>query len=105
MSAAAATGTLHRTLQFWQATVGKKVVTVEGLASDPVGAKLQQAWIDEQVPQCGYCQSGMLMAGTALVRRFPRPSDENINEYMDNICACGTYPRVRRGIKKATGQA
>jgi len=84
---------------------GKKVVTVEGLAIDPVGSKLQQAWVDEQVPQCGYCQSGMLIAATSLLKQFPKPSDENINEYMDNICACGTYNRVSKGIKRAAGVA
>jgi isoquinoline 1-oxidoreductase alpha subunit len=80
---------------------GRRVLTVEGLSSDRTHP-LQQAWIAEQVPQCGYCQSGMLMAAADLLRQFPRPSDENIDEYMDNICACGTYQRVRTAIKRAS---
>ena len=99
-------GVLERSCDFdAKNAAGKKVVTVEGLEADPVGSKLQKAWVDEQVPQCGYCQSGMLIAATSLLKKFPRPSDENINEYMDNICACGTYLRVRKGIKRAAGVA
>jgi isoquinoline 1-oxidoreductase alpha subunit len=97
-------GVLERSCDFdAKNAAGKKVQTVEGLAATALGKKLQRAWIDEQVPQCGYCQSGMLMAAMALLRKFPQPSDENIREYMENICVCGTYQRVRRGIRRAAG--
>jgi isoquinoline 1-oxidoreductase alpha subunit len=66
---------------------------------------LQAAWIAEQVPQCGYCQSGMLMAATALLARKPKPSDADIDEAMTNICRCGTYQRVRAAIHRAAGTA
>ena len=69
-----------------------------------MGQKLQQAFIDVQAPQCGYCQSGMLMVATKLVRSKPKPTDADIDAAIGNICACGTYPRVRQAIKKATGQ-
>lgn len=83
---------------------GKSVRTVEGLSPDLTNA-LQQAWIAEQVPQCGYCQSGALMAATNLLSLIPRPTDSDIDEYMDNICVCGTYPRMKRAIKRAAGVA
>lgn len=84
------------------AVAGKRITTVEGLA----GARgqrhaLQQAWIDEQVPQCGYCQSGMLMAAADLLARQPDPSDADIDAAITNLCRCGTYPRVRTAIKRA----
>jgi isoquinoline 1-oxidoreductase alpha subunit len=79
-----------------------KVRTIEGLSPGRSHA-LQKAWIEEQVPQCGYCQSGMLMAAEALLRRSPQPSDEQIAEAMTNLCRCGTYPRVRRAIRRAAG--
>ena len=81
---------------------GKNVVTVEGLSPDLTN-KLQQAWITEQVPQCGYCQSGALMAATNLLTKIPKPKDSEIDSYMDNICACGTYPRMKVAIKRAAG--
>jgi isoquinoline 1-oxidoreductase subunit alpha len=80
---------------------GKRVVTLEGLAQ---GAKLhpvQQAWIDHQVPQCGYCQGGQIMAAVALLRKKPNPTDADIDEAMTNICRCGTYARVRTAIHAA----
>ena len=80
---------------------GRQITTIEGLGS--LNARLQQAWIDEQVPQCGYCQSGMLMAAAALLKAHPKPADSDIDSAMSNICACGTYPRVRRAIKRAAG--
>jgi isoquinoline 1-oxidoreductase subunit alpha len=83
---------------------GKQVLTIEGLSSNRSSA-LQRAWIAEQVPQCGYCQSGMIMAAAALIKAYPKPSDRHIDESMTNICRCGTYPRVRRAIKRATGQS
>ena len=79
---------------------GKSITTIEGLAATPQ-ARLQQAWIDEQVSQCGYCQSGMLMAAAALLKTKPNPSDKDIDDTMTNICRCGTYPRVKRAIKRA----
>lgn len=92
--------------------VGKKVVTIEGLAALPAagssgvtGKMLQDMWVDMQVPQCGYCQSGMLLAVYALLRKTAKPSDSDINSAISNLCACGTYPRVRAAIKKLTGQA
>jgi isoquinoline 1-oxidoreductase alpha subunit len=84
--------------------VGVNITTVEGLADTVAGAKLQQAFIDCQVPQCGYCQSGMLMVATKLVSGRSKPTDAQIDSAIANICACGTYPRVKAAIKKATGQ-
>ncbi|WP_368408522.1 (2Fe-2S)-binding protein [Caldimonas mangrovi] len=89
---------------------GHRIVTIEGLAASegvPDGElhPLQKAWIAAQVPQCGYCQSGMLMAAAALLRRSPQPSDAEIDEAMTNLCRCGTYPRVRRAIHDAARSA
>jgi len=79
---------------------GRKIVTIEGLGGKhPV----QLAWIAAQVPQCGYCQSGMIMAAAALLASNPRPADGDIDASITNICRCGTYPRVRRAIKAAAG--
>src|SRR6187397_2088246 len=77
---------------------GKNVTTVEGLAQDGVLHKVQQAWIAHQVPQCGYCQSGMIMAVTALLAQIPDPTDEDIDARLTNICRCGTFARVRAAI-------
>ncbi|MDX1377059.1 MAG: (2Fe-2S)-binding protein [Burkholderiales bacterium] len=82
------------------AAVGKRVRTIEAAADRVLGA-LRQAWIDEQVPQCGYCQSGMLMAATDLLERHPEPTDALIERLMTNLCRCGTYPRVRAAILRA----
>lgn len=85
---------------------GKSVTTIEGLKSpDGTLHKVQQAWIEAQVPQCGYCQSGQIMAAVALIDRVGSPSDEQIDEVMTNICRCGTYPRIRAAIHAATGKA
>ena len=81
---------------------GSFVTTIEGL-SDDRSHPLQLAWIAEQVPQCGYCQSGMIMAAAALLAKTPKPSDADIDAAMTNICRCGTYNRVRAGIKLAAG--
>jgi isoquinoline 1-oxidoreductase alpha subunit len=83
------------------AVVGKSVTTIESLASDEALAPVQQAWIEEQVPQCGYCQSGMIMAVDALLRDHPDPDDALIDSAITNICRCGTYPRIRRAIHLA----
>jgi aerobic-type carbon monoxide dehydrogenase small subunit (CoxS/CutS family) len=82
---------------------GKRVTTIEGLSADTTHP-LQQAWIAEQVPQCGYCQSGQIMAAAALLSTNRRPTDLDIDRAMSgNICRCGTYQRIRRAIKRAAG--
>ena len=81
--------------------VGKRITTIEGLAADGTLSKVQQAWIDNDVPQCGYCQSGMIMAVSALLRDTPKPSDAEIDETITNICRCGTYQQVREAIHAA----
>ena len=83
---------------------GKSIQTIEGLGTATRPHPLQVAWIAEQVPQCGYCQSGMLMAAAALLAKKPRPSDADIDEAITNICRCGTYQRVRAAIRRASGQ-
>jgi len=80
---------------------GKRVTTIEGL-SDDGDHPLQRAWIEEQVPQCGYCQSGQLMSAAALLRETPRPTDADIDRAMSgNLCRCGTYQRIRRAVHRA----
>jgi len=79
---------------------GKKITTIEGLSADSSHV-LQKAWIAEQVPQCGYCQSGQIMAAAALLAKNPRPTDDDIDAGMTNICRCGTYQRIRRAIHRA----
>jgi isoquinoline 1-oxidoreductase subunit alpha len=83
---------------------GAEIVTIEGLATKG-GAKLQALWHQLNVPQCGYCQAGMLMAAADLLKKKPKPSDADIDEAMTNICRCGTYPRVKAAIKRAAGVA
>jgi isoquinoline 1-oxidoreductase alpha subunit len=78
---------------------GKRVVTIEALGSEASPHPLQAAWVEHQVPQCGYCQSGMLMASAALLAKNRRPSDAEIDAAITNICRCGTYPRVRAAIR------
>lgn len=80
---------------------GKSIRTIEGLADDSGLSSVQQAWLDEQVPQCGYCQSGMLMAVDALLSEDSDPDDATIDRVITNICRCGTYPRIRRAIHRA----
>ncbi len=85
------------------AAAGKKVTTIEGLSPNSSHA-LQIAWIAEQVPQCGYCQSGQIMSAAALLAKTPKPTDDQINSAMNgNICRCGTYQRIHRAIKRAAG--
>jgi isoquinoline 1-oxidoreductase subunit alpha len=87
------------------AAVGAKITTIEGLSHDETHP-LQRAWVDEDVPQCGYCQSGQIMAAAALLARTPKPTDDEIDAAMSNICRCGTYVRIRRAIHRAaTGAA
>ena len=81
---------------------GKQITTIEGIGANGLTA-VQQAWIDHQVPQCGYCQSGMIMAVTALLKRNPRPSDEELGAAVTNICRCGTYPRIREAVRSLAG--
>jgi isoquinoline 1-oxidoreductase alpha subunit len=92
------------------AAEGSEVVTIEGLAesaglADGALHPVQRAWIDVQVPQCGYCQSGMIMATAALLARTPKPTDGEIDAAIGNLCRCGTYPRVRRAIRTLAERA
>jgi isoquinoline 1-oxidoreductase alpha subunit len=83
----------------------KDIVTIEGLSEDN-SHPIQQAWIAEQVPQCGYCQSGQIMAAAALLKKIPNPTDRDIDSAMQgHICRCGTYPRIRKAIKTAAQMA
>lgn len=82
---------------------GKRIQTIEALGTPDKPHVLQQAWLAEQVPQCGYCQSGMLMAAAALLEKTPKPTDADIDAAMTNICRCGTYQRIRVAIKRAAG--
>jgi isoquinoline 1-oxidoreductase alpha subunit len=83
------------------AAVGKKITTIEGLAQGGKLTKVQQAWLAHDVPQCGYCQSGMIMAATALLAKTPKPTDAQIDAAMTNICRCGTFQQVREAIHAA----
>lgn len=80
----------------------KPILTIEGLATDPVLHPVQQAWLEENVPQCGYCQAGQIMTAVALLRAKPQPTDAEIDDAMSaNLCRCGTYPRIRRAVHRA----
>jgi isoquinoline 1-oxidoreductase alpha subunit len=81
--------------------VGKQITTIEGLATNGALHKVQKAWIDHDVPQCGYCQSGMIMAVAALLKDKPKPTDADIDREITNICRCGTYQQVREAIHTA----
>ena len=84
---------------------GKRVTTIEGLSTN-LSHPLQRAWIEVDVPQCGYCQSGQIMSAAVLLRENPKPTDKDIDEAMSgNICRCGTYPRIRRAIHRAAAMA
>jgi isoquinoline 1-oxidoreductase alpha subunit len=86
------------------AVEGAAIRTIEALRNDPVGARLQDAWVTEDVAQCGYCQSGMLIEAAHLLRSEPHPSDDRIDAAMaGHICRCGTYTRIRRAIRTASG--
>jgi isoquinoline 1-oxidoreductase subunit alpha len=83
----------------------RAIVTIEGIAEDSIGHAVQEAWIDKDVVQCGYCQSGQIMSAVALLKAIPRPSDANIEESMGgNLCRCATYVRIREAIKSASKQ-
>ena len=83
------------------AAAGKKITTIEGLAKDGKLTKVQKAWLEHDVPQCGYCQSGMIMAATALLAKTPNPTDAQIDAAVSNICRCGTFQQVREAIHAA----
>jgi isoquinoline 1-oxidoreductase alpha subunit len=86
------------------AAANKKVTTIEAIEADQVGKAVQTAWIEINVPQCGYCQAGQIMSATALLKRNPKPSDGDIDSAMaGNICRCGTYTRIRTAVKQAAG--
>ncbi len=83
---------------------GKKIVTIEAIDQDEIGKKVQEAWLAQGVPQCGYCQAGQVMSATALLKHQPKPSDADIDKAMNgNLCRCGTYTRIRAAIKQAAG--
>ena len=84
---------------------GKKITTIEGLAQNGKLHPVQQAWLDLDIPQCGYCQSGMIMAVAGLLKDNPKPTDADIDTALTNICRCGTYQRVRAGIHAAAAKA
>jgi|SRR5687767_6277893 isoquinoline 1-oxidoreductase alpha subunit len=83
------------------AVAGRKITTIEGLAAGGKLTKVQKAWVDHQVPQCGYCQTGMIMAAEALLKTNPKPTDADIDAAMTNICRCGTFQEVRKAIHAA----
>lgn len=81
---------------------GKSITTIEGISKEGNLTAIQKAWIEHQVPQCGYCQSGMIMAAESFLKSYPNPTDADINENISNICRCGTYTRIRSAIKTAS---
>ncbi len=94
-------GVPMRSCQLAVGDVDGPVTTIEGIGDKENLHVVQQAWIDEQVPQCGYCQSGQIMAAVALLSETPNPTDDDINAAMTNLCRCGTYPRIKAAIKRA----
>jgi len=87
------------------AVAGRKITTIEGLAQGGKLHKVQQAWIDHEVPQCGYCQCGMIMSAAALLATKPKPTDADIDQAITNICRCGTFQEVRKAIHAAASKA
>jgi len=85
--------------------VGKQITTIEGLAQNGILNRVQKAWLDGDVPQCGYCQSGMIMAAAALLKNKPKPTDADIDDAITNICRCGTFQQVRAAIHAAAANA
>jgi isoquinoline 1-oxidoreductase subunit alpha len=85
--------------------VGKQIMTIEGLAQNGILNRVQKAWLDGDVPQCGYCQSGMIMAAAALLKDKPKPTDADIDDAITNICRCGTFQQVRAAIHAAAANA
>jgi isoquinoline 1-oxidoreductase alpha subunit len=88
-----------------ESVAGQAITTIEAVEADPVGRRLVEAWVALDVPQCGYCQSGQLMAATALLKETPRPSEEQIAAAMTNLCRCGTYNAIAAGIRQAAETA
>jgi isoquinoline 1-oxidoreductase alpha subunit len=84
---------------------GKAITTIEGLSADGRSHPVQKAWIEENVPQCGYCQSGQIMAAAAFLKNNPKPTDEQIRQGITNLCRCGTYLRIQAAIRRAAGGA
>ncbi|WP_341227444.1 (2Fe-2S)-binding protein [uncultured Arcticibacterium sp.] len=83
----------------------QKITTIEGIGTEETLHAVQDAWIEEQVPQCGYCQSGQIMSAVALLEQTPKPTEEDITSYMNgNLCRCGTYDRIKKAINRASGQ-
>jgi isoquinoline 1-oxidoreductase alpha subunit len=88
------------------AFAGQKITTIEGIGDTPAGKRVQEAWLDLEVVQCGYCQSGQIMSASALLAAKPKPTDADIDAAMSgNICRCGTYPRIRAAIHRAAGRS
>ncbi|KAA0590478.1 isoquinoline 1-oxidoreductase alpha subunit [Azospirillum lipoferum] len=97
-------GTATRSCQVPVDSVGTADIrTIDAIEEDPVGRKVVEAWVAAQVPQCGYCQSGQVMAATALLKQTPHPSDGDIADAMTNLCRCGTYNRIAAAIRQAAG--
>ena len=95
-------GVVTRSCQLQLGDIGKaKITTIEGLSPDGLSHPVQKAWLDFEVPQCGYCQSGQIMAAAALLKENPKPTDVDIDAAITNICRCGTYPRIRAAIHAA----
>ncbi len=95
-------GVPQRSCQLTVGSVGaKKITTIEGIAQNGVLNRVQKAWLDNEVPQCGYCQSGMIMAVTALLKSNPKPTDDDIDAAVTNICRCGTYQQIRQAVHAA----
>jgi isoquinoline 1-oxidoreductase subunit alpha len=95
-------GVPQRSCQLTVGSVGaKKITTIEGIAQNGVLNRVQKAWLDNEVPQCGYCQSGMIMAVTALLKTNPKPTDDDIDAAVTNICRCGTYQQIRQAVHAA----
>jgi isoquinoline 1-oxidoreductase alpha subunit len=84
-----------------ESVVGLPITTVEAVEQDPVGRRVVEAWVAQQVPQCGYCQSGQVMAATALLKQTPRPSEDDIAAAMTNLCRCGTYNAIAAAVRQA----
>lgn len=83
----------------------QKITTIEGIGTEETLHAVQDAWVEEQVPQCGYCQSGQIMSAVALLEQTPKPTEEDITSYMNgNLCRCGTYDRIKKAINRASGQ-
>jgi isoquinoline 1-oxidoreductase alpha subunit len=96
-------GEATRSCQVPIKTLKGDVTTIEGLSADGLSHPVQKAWLALEVPQCGYCQSGQIMAAAALLKQNPKPTDADINDAMTNICRCGTYPRIRAAIHSVAG--